>query len=354
MHARGRGYVPVVSNVRPHPAYAQAFLAYSNYLNAIAGDLGRRYGHGTALAEGVRDAVLAHPQLHGVQRRPLTDDVQATFDAGMRKGWAFLRRVLQEVADDALYDEEANALLPYSAWYAVHHIGRAFCVASRQEIPTTHQALLHQLGRSVVKRGLLPLPWAAWSEGCPQLDTTVYGGIGPVGDIHVLSHPTPDTTEDRLALVLRTTRKRDVERVFDEARGRQVTRGRTRRNLGSEEKKRLASRLAPTTLFDFMYRLRIAASYGDADVFVLGSEDEVDARRLAVSLGVLCDATVAGLEALVAAYAGPAVVAKAARSYSERAGSELIQRRAADWDGRAPARRASAPPASVLDDDIPF
>jgi hypothetical protein len=346
-----RGVPWVNSNDRPHPAFAEPFRAYANYLQDIAGYIERRYGRGPALLGGVHGGVLAHPPLHRVQRRPLQPTAVADFQAGLRKGWGFLRRVQREGADEHFFDEEANALLPYSTWYAVHHVGRAFAAAARQAVPRDHLALLHALGRTVVTRGLLPLPWAAWCEGCPQTGAHGFGGLDTVTSVHVLSRPSAETFEGRLALVLRTTRERDLDRAFDGLRQRKVAPGRSRRNLTRAEKRRHAETFAPTTLFDFLYRLRRAASYGEADVFVLGSRDETDARHLALALAVICDATVAALEALVAAYAGPQVLAEAAERYSERTGSMLVQQRAEAWYQRS---RGTARAAVRSDDDIPF
>jgi hypothetical protein len=229
-------------------------------------------------------------------------------------------------------------------------VGRAFAAAARQAVPRDHLALLHALGRTVVKRGLLPLPWAAWCEGCPETGSHAFGGLGRVDSIHVLSRPTPDTFQDRLALVLRMTRDRDLRRSFDGLRHRNVSPGRTRRNLTRAEKERHAQTFAPTTLFDFLYRLRLTASYGEADAFVLGSRDEADARHFALSIAVVCNATVAALEALIAAYAGPDVLAEAAERYSERTNSSLVRHRAEAWRRRAGGR----PPAPAFDDHIPF
>ncbi len=298
--------------------------------------------------------MLAHPPLHRIQRRPLPHQTVGEFEAAMRKGWGFLRRVRYEVEDDLYFDEEANALLPYSAWYAVAHVGHAFGLASRQTSQHDHVALLRALGSTVVRRGLLPLPWGAWCEGCPQTDAPRFGGLAKVGSVHVLSAPSPDTAESRLGLVLRTTREKALEREFDVMRRQKVAKGRSRRNISRLEKEAKAAKFAPTTLFDFLYRLRLRASYGEADLFVLGARDEREARRFAEALVLVCDATVAALEALIAAYAGPAALADAAERYTDRTDSNVVAARASAWRERrapqAPRLRARAPAW----DDIPF
>ena len=340
---------------RPHPAFAQSFRAYANYLSTMESMICARYGTGLSLLDGVHSTVLSSPALHRVQRRPLTPNSANVFRSGLRKGWGFLRRVQREVEDEGLFDEEANALIPYSVWYAVHHTGRALAAASRQTVPNDHVALLHALGRTVVKRGLLPLPWGAWCEGCPQTKTLAFGGLGSVGSVHVLSTPTPGTTEDRIGLALRTTREKDLDRAFERLRKMNLRNGQTRRNLKKADKERHADTFAPTTIFDFLYRLRTRASYGEADLFVLGSRDEYDARSLALSLAVVCDATVAALEALICVYAGPVVLAEAAEEYTRRTNSTLVARRAEVWRGRCPKPRAPvAPSMPPADSDVPF
>lgn len=321
---------------RPHPAFEQHFQAYCNYLRALAGDIQERYGAGApARLSGVHAGVLAHPAVHRVQRRKLPEADYAELETALRKGWAFLRRVHHEIADPDLYDEEANALLPYSAWYAVHHVGRAFAIAARHAPATDHTGLLHDLGRTVVLRGLLPAPWHMWCEGCPQTKAALIKGttVGPRA-VHVLSRPSSESIEARIGLLLKTTREKELERIFRERRQHKVQTGRKRRNLSDDDKNQIAGRIPPTTIFDFLYRLRTRASYGEADLFVLGSRDVDEARRLAIALAIVCDATVAALEALAVAYAGPEPIAQAASRYAARTGSELIAARAQAWQPR--------------------
>lgn len=329
---------------RPHPAFEKSFRAYCNYLVEIAQSIEGRYGADDDLLDGVYSAVLESPALHRIQRHPLKESAAEDFYAGLRKGWGFLRRVQREVEDRGFFDEEANALLPYSAWYAVHHIGRAFAAASRQTVPGNHLALLHDLARTVVTRGLLPFPWSAWCEGCPQLGSHRFNGIDQIETVHVLSSPDPASARNRLAMMLRTTREKDLDKAFEGQRKRNVPPGQTQRRLSRDDKRKFADRFAPTTIFDFLYRLRTRASYGEADLFVLGSRDQDDARRFAVALAVVCDATVGALEALIATYVGPMTLADAAVRYSERTRSTLVEGRAARW------HRIADPEA----DKIPF
>ena len=137
--------------------------------------------------------------------------------------------------------------------------------------------------------------------------------------------------------VLRTTRRKELDRRFAQERQRGVKPGRTRRNLTTADKERFAKSMAPTTLFDVLWRVRKKANYEDADTFVLGAGDEVEARRLAQALVILTDGTVAALEALTAAYVGPRLLADFSQAYAARTRSEpasAVGRRASAWQHR--------------------
>jgi hypothetical protein len=97
-----------------------------------------------------------------------------------------------------------------------------------------------------------------------------------------------------------------------------------------------------TTIFDVLYRVRRKAHYEEPDLFVLGASGEVDARRFAQGLVLVTDASVAALEALVAAYVGPGVVAEVAAGYSKRTRSDLVRARSSAWRRRLSGRDASS------------
>ena len=89
--------------------------------------------------------------------------------------------------------------------------------------------------------------------------------------------------------------------------------------------------------FDVLWRARKKANYEDADTFVLGAGNEIDARRLAQALVIVTDGTVAALEALSVANVGPEVLANAAQAYATRTQSgpeSTVGRRAACWERR--------------------
>lgn len=100
--------------------------------------------------------------------------------------------------------------------------------------------------------------------------------------------------------------------------------------------------MAPTTVFDVLWRMRKKANYDGADTFVLGAAGELDARRFGQALVIVADATVASLEALAAAHAGPDHLAELSAAYTTKTSSpaaSAVGRRAQSWDSR---RRSTA------------
>jgi hypothetical protein len=336
----------------PDPDFEKPFQAYSSYVQDLAGTIGGQHGWSESLVAGVHDAVGRTPGIANMQRRPLDLAATARFESCLRKAWGNLRRVVRETEDDWVFDEEANAWLPVQAYYAVYHAVLALASASGQPLPPNHNAALGLIGAEVT-RGRFPVPWSAYATGCPQLGTVAGHGVQS-GSVHVLSAPDPSTAEQRLAMFLRTTRERELERLYAGERARRVQPGRSRRNLAAADKEAIAGRMRPTTVFDLFWRLRKKASYDDADVFVLGASSERDARRFGESLVIVTDATVAAIEGLIAAYLGPAPLARAAELYARRTpAAPTIAARNDSW-----SRRASLPQSGFAGNrrasEVPF
>jgi hypothetical protein len=332
--------VPIVHLDFADPEFEQSFRAFSNYLEDLAGVIGGTYGWAESLVAGVHDAVQQHPPIRRIERRRLSDKRRESLHGALRKAWSHLLRCWREVEDDQ-FDREANAWLPTQAYYAVYHATRAFAIASSQDLNPDHRATLNLISKEITNRALLPHPWSVACSGCPQLGQVAWTGLLRRPDVvHVLSHPDPDTSDARLAMFLRTTRSRELDRRFSEERRRRVRPGRGYRNLSQEEKVRLGRGLLPTTLFDVFWRLRKKSNYEDSDVFVLGAAGDSGARRFGESLVLVTDATVAALECAVAGYAGTQLLADAAANYHRRKHSSPespLGRRANSWGQRVQA-----------------
>jgi hypothetical protein len=317
------------------PEFEKPFRVYSGYLQDLAGLIAAEHGFAAMLAEGVHASVLEGCGIARIRRRRLSHAELHNLDVCLRRTWQNLRRVMREVDEADVFDEEANAWLPVQAYYAVFHGVMAFAIASGQQPPKDHTAA-RRLIADEVRRLTLPYPWSASCSGCPQTDTALFAGTEQPARVHPLSTPSPDTARDRLAMFLRTTRQKELERILDLERDRGRSAGGSRRRIPAATKEQHAAKLHATTVFDLFWRLRKKANYDDADTFVLGAAGMRDAATFAQSLAYVTDGTIAALEALMAAYVGPDVIANVATAYADRLHpGSTIHRRASVWQARA-------------------
>jgi hypothetical protein len=173
-----------------------------------------------------------------------------------------------------------------------------------------HTATLRTVVVQLVQRKLVPHPWDVTCAGCPELGERTIGGV-PAGancDVHFepLASPTVDDFYPRLAKMLETTRNERLKRNRREWLARSG-----RKNMKAAEKRALGARLAPTTLLDYLWRLRVRSNYRDVSTFLMaGLEDDSHATFHRGLLG-LVDATCLLVQSLVVAYVGPQAYADA-------------------------------------------
>ncbi len=328
-----------LSDIRfPDAEYEKPFRVYSNYLGELAGVIGGRYGLDSALADGVQEAMRQHKPLRRIEKRRNGSAVNRELERCLNKAWGIAHSLERNIESEFI--EEANTWMPGQAYYAVHHAMRAVLFAAAARAPADHRKVLNAISREVVD-GRLIFPWSAACEGCPALRTEHFLGVVPAQeDFSVLSAPAPESAEGRIAVLLKTTRQKELDRRFSDERNRGASPGRSRKNLSAARKRKMAENLQPTTLFDFFFRLRKKVHYGDPDVFVLGAAGGQDARRLAEALVIVTDATVMALECLVATYRGRSMLAQAAIKYADRISAEpdtFVGRRSQAWGEMVPS-----------------
>ena len=106
-------------------------------------------------------------------------------------------------------------------------------------------------------------------------------------------------------MLLRTTRQRQFEKKLKES-GKQfrTKRGKPRKRFSPIHKAQVLGGLRPTTVFDFLYRLRVRSNYEDADAFILGTMSQTDAEEFNRGLCALTSTTLFLLELHITARIG--------------------------------------------------
>ena len=171
--------------------------------------------------------------------------------------------------------------LPVQTYYAVHGFGMAFLAAKYgvTSLPQTHGAFMRQASERIV-RNLLPSPFSAVLGN----GYTGYRHLGPqlinirddrryIGSGHNLERPNGTTRDAHIAQCLDTTRRRLIDAKLDKERTRARKPGKRHGVLRRERQIEVARAVAPTTIFDYLYRARIKSNYEDPTMYHEGSDD---------------------------------------------------------------------------------
>jgi hypothetical protein len=283
-------------------ADAEKTLAtFRNYLAATSAAIDVRYrGAGGRL----KQLAAAQASLPGFQR--LRSRQQ--YDREQVRGVLFnawhteVALALPEALDDPGLARFTNQWGPVQAYYATYCLWRAWFLTERRAV-RTHGAALKQVSGLVTGRNLLPFPWSCSSRGGPTLAEAEHLGFAEavLRDVSALTRPPGEyTTDEWIAKLLRTTRGHFLKERESKWKAENRTRsGRPYARIPPDERRRIREQLHSTTLFDFLYRLRIRANYGDVDDFVVGQLSDDDAQTYFRSLLDVTRKTMQTVEAMI-------------------------------------------------------
>lgn len=288
---------------------ARRFQVHKNYIAGITLFLESEYGlAGAPLMTGLAAAQRSLDGFGRIQRRQVNE---ARLTQYLSLAWASeLQFRLPGLGDRSLL-QYSNAWAPIHAYYSIYMSAQAwFATVGAEDIVDNHTGSLNTLSNQIAQRALFPQPWSVTCSGCPHLGETHFAGL-PVdaeadGQFKILANPTIDDFWPRYCKLLETTRKRRLDRNIEEWKRR-----RRRKNCRADEKREIAGKLLPTTLFDFFWRLRIRSNYRDVRSFLLSGVGDAWQQDFYRALEVVLEASVLLLESLVVAYSGPDAYKKA-------------------------------------------
>ena len=199
----------------------------------------------------------------------------------LQRGHLTLRLIQQIPADEMPEFAMASALwLPVQTYYAVHGFGLALLAAtgSAGSLPRTHGAFMKVASKRIVDR-LFPKPFSAVLRGGYDQWKHLPGELTGIPDRRVdirpglnLERADEATSEAHIAQCLDTTRRRLIEGKLQDVRTKAQKSGKRRARLSSQQQARIADSVGPTTVFDYLYRVRIKSNYEDTAMYQQGSE----------------------------------------------------------------------------------
>lgn len=255
------------------------FRTYRGYLEAVRMAIALLCPHDDGLLPGVAAAV------HGGRWQARTRAGRTLTDrAGqfLRNAWAteVLLNAPRQVGGADLITF-ANHWAVVQAYYAVFEaLNAVVLTGGSANPPTTHGTMLrwaaYHLGTAASP---FPPPWTCRVTGAPGY---AFGGF-PSGwtrrQVSNIANVTVFDCFDRIAQALKTTRDHQIEAKRPSwISGLRTARGQPRRTLPRRVLEDRAAAMAPTTLFDLLYRLRIRSNYQEADAFLRGALGSADAE----------------------------------------------------------------------------
>ena len=292
---------------KPDPV--KSFSTFSHYLTAMRNFIEGSYP-GTRPIR-LRSILTAQSQLTGfasltpVQGAPLPQVRQLLNNAWQNELALNVPRLMD--LDDAY--RFSIQWSPVQAYYSVFSLWRTWAVLNGGVDLSTHQKARRTASSVTRNRSLFPMPWgASVSGGQWLLDTTHHDFSGAqIHDVNNIAAPPADADEDWLSKVLRTTRRDFLEDAEIRWKKQNKTQsGRPRQRITAQGRASVRQNLHATTLFDFLYRLRLRSNYDDAADFLYGVLTSADAKQYFWSLLITTDMGQLLLESIIRKQVGAA------------------------------------------------
>ena len=189
------------------------------------------------------------------------------------------------------------------AYYILYYSTQALAVAEGHNRPRTHaqvQKTFYKLWRD--------MPWLI-SPWCISFDEKGFHNLpaGVYADDHIHSWKKVDE-DSALSLfckALRTTREEYISEAFIKRRKRLAERKEVSTvKFTEEEKMQTTSRVRPTTLLSYMFRLKRKTNYEQSSILAIGPQNKFESEKLRDNLSFIIDSTLLVTEFIVSRLVG--------------------------------------------------
>lgn len=305
-------------------ALLRRFTVNRNYLQAVAGFITTTYGRREKLYTGLRATVEAMPVYQRIQRGEADLEEVRRF---LTLAWTSeIQLHLPAIMGNSSMLAFANTWAPVHAYYAVYGMLQAWFAANRMTgVADDHTAALRTISKQIQQRDLFPEPWHLLAVGCPMRKERLHlndHGHDCTSHIEVLSTPVSLGVDPefwpRMGTWLRSTRE---ARLF--AREEQWKCKEKKQRIAPAERTKIAQSVAPTSIFDCFWRMRIKSNYGTIDPYLVNHVSDSDHEVYNRALCTATRATVALLELFIIRKIGKPQFAKISTEFLAQDGHNL-------------------------------
>ena len=284
------------------------FETYKNYISGLALYINECYGGSPDCFPRLKAAVVRQQVLPQISPIVVSGDFLEEIKKLLFNAWNTELVLVLPSSISREFTKCANHWSPVQAYYSIYLALQAYFRSCRLTPPKDHSAALSTIATHIRNQDLFPPFWNVCCDGEPTSASARYlklpNGVS-ISQISPLTTPRAQDFWDRYGMLLRTTRQRQFEKKLKES-GKQfrTKRGKPRKRFSPIHKAQVLDGLRPTTVFDFLYRLRVRSNYEDADAFILGTMSQTDAEEFNRGLCALTSTTLFLLELHITARIG--------------------------------------------------
>lgn len=285
-------------------------ITYYNYIEAWVICVKNRYGSGD---DGINTFVQEIKSLKIVKDIPGGASISPALVNPYNRGrWTLLLMKNLPIDNYPKLTLYANLWLPVQSYFAINAIGKATMIALNMNPPRGHNPFLRTFWELVHR--YLPYPFCGLCIGGPeerdfsfsQLNTSASKVIQQSN----IATPNLGNADNLIGKSLSTTRWNRIKILLRERRKKDRKPDKKWRRLTSQERRECCNKEHPTSICDFIYRMRIRSNYENPDMYIFALNNPQDAANHFRNLLYLTEIFVAGLDTLIERRIGCTEMAK--------------------------------------------
>ncbi|WP_420451785.1 hypothetical protein [Ilumatobacter sp.] len=269
---------------------ARAFTTYLGYWDCLARAVEAEFGS-DPIPQLVSD-VASRSAFQKLQNRAFAGSSEV-LKGLLLNGWNSEQNLYLVDPDDPRASIQTQWINVF-AYYSSGRAALAWLLVQNGSAPTSHRALLKSLA-ALTRSSLIPAPWDRRCESHRPLNFSGFTAT----PTEVSNLASDVDCYDLVAKMLKTTRGKRIDDLLTEQKRRRSV-GRARNG----ERAAIDHRTEPTTVFDFMYRSRARANYGDPSMFYMGHLTDARSAAYLTAVRSVTNATMGLFELLIAQRAG--------------------------------------------------
>jgi len=250
--------------------YGNRFRTYANYINNLAEVLDR-YDYDL---NNYLNKIISTKQYKKITGGRILDERKLC--KSMRNAW-FTEIQINSYKEYEDFIQISAQWIPVQVYYSLFIAIRSYFNSIGSEINKDHKSTLNAISQEIKKRpDIFPIPWKIILEEDPNKTditlTNINASYSKISKISPLSYNV--LNKDSIGLFLKTTRKREIEKRKDEWK-KQNKKKKTPKAVSE----RIIEKMSPTTIFDFLYRMRISSNYSDVDSFIVFNNNSEEINK---------------------------------------------------------------------------